>query len=134
MADAYYLPLALHNPNGPVATAMTAQVAASIPNFLIMETVGGTGIEKERHEAMVQETLKIHDRVFLNCQHARGWVWNSTMKISKSTPSSSVMHGVKGKPNLGLCQVLGMYLGNTVVVMQISGTSQMTSKRSEDPR
>ena len=61
MADAYYLPLALHNPNGPVATAMTAQVAASIPNFLIMETVGGTGIEKERHEAMVQETLKIHD-------------------------------------------------------------------------
>jgi galactonate dehydratase len=59
MADAYYLPIALHNPNGPVATAMTAQVAACIPNFLIMETVGGLGPEKERHEAMVQETLKI---------------------------------------------------------------------------
>ncbi len=59
MAEAWYVPVAPHNPNGPVATAMTAQVAASIPNFLIMETVGAFSPEKERHEEMVLETLKI---------------------------------------------------------------------------
>jgi galactonate dehydratase len=37
MAEAYYLPLAPHNPNGPVSLAASLQVAASIPNFLIQE-------------------------------------------------------------------------------------------------
>jgi galactonate dehydratase len=61
MAEAWYVPVAPHNPNGPVATAMTAQVAACIPNFLIMETVGWSGQEKLRHEEMVQETLTIRE-------------------------------------------------------------------------
>jgi galactonate dehydratase len=37
MAEAYYAPLAPHNPQGPVALAASLQVAASIPNFLIQE-------------------------------------------------------------------------------------------------
>src|SRR5262245_47388123 len=37
MAEAYYLPLAPHNPNGPVSLAASLQIAASIPNFLIQE-------------------------------------------------------------------------------------------------
>ena len=37
MAEAYYAPLAPHNPNGPVSLAASLQVAASIPNFLIQE-------------------------------------------------------------------------------------------------
>jgi len=37
MADAAYVTLAPHNPNGPVCTAASLHVAASIPNFLIME-------------------------------------------------------------------------------------------------
>ena len=37
MADANYVVVAPHNPNGPICTAATMQVAASIPNFLIME-------------------------------------------------------------------------------------------------
>ncbi|HLX46378.1 MAG TPA: mandelate racemase/muconate lactonizing enzyme family protein [Bryobacteraceae bacterium] len=37
MADANYVVVAPHNPNGPVCTAASIQVAASIPNFLIME-------------------------------------------------------------------------------------------------
>lgn len=36
-ADAGYVVVAPHNPNGPVCTAASIQVAASIPNFLIME-------------------------------------------------------------------------------------------------
>lgn len=37
MADASYVTIAPHNPNGPVCTAASMHVAASIPNFLIME-------------------------------------------------------------------------------------------------
>jgi galactonate dehydratase len=37
MADAHYVTIAPHNPNGPICTAASLQVAASIPNFLIME-------------------------------------------------------------------------------------------------
>jgi galactonate dehydratase len=37
MADAGYVTIAPHNPNGPICTAASIQVAASIPNFLIME-------------------------------------------------------------------------------------------------
>lgn len=37
MADANYVDIAPHNPNGPVCTAASMHVAASIPNFLIME-------------------------------------------------------------------------------------------------
>jgi len=37
MAEAYYSPLAPHNPNGPCSLAASLQVAASIPNFLIQE-------------------------------------------------------------------------------------------------
>jgi galactonate dehydratase len=37
MADARYVTFAPHNPNGPVCTAASIHVAASSPNFLIME-------------------------------------------------------------------------------------------------
>ena len=38
MAEPYYLCLAPHNPNGPVATAVCLHIAACTPNFLILET------------------------------------------------------------------------------------------------
>ncbi len=37
MAEAFYVNLAPHNPMGPVATAVNVHLAASIPNFLILE-------------------------------------------------------------------------------------------------
>jgi galactonate dehydratase len=37
MAEAYYTPLAPHNPQGPCSLASSLQLAASIPNFLIQE-------------------------------------------------------------------------------------------------
>jgi galactonate dehydratase len=37
MAEAYYTPLAPHNPQGPCSLAASFQIAASIPNFLIQE-------------------------------------------------------------------------------------------------
>lgn len=37
IADTGYITIAPHNPNGPVCTAASIHLAASIPNFLIME-------------------------------------------------------------------------------------------------
>jgi len=40
LAEAHYISIAPHNPNGPVATITSAHLAASIPNFFVLETVG----------------------------------------------------------------------------------------------
>lgn len=37
MAEAYYTPLAPHNPQGPCSLAASLQIAAAIPNFMIQE-------------------------------------------------------------------------------------------------
>ena len=37
MAEAYYAPIAPHNPQGPCSLAASMQIAASIPNFLVQE-------------------------------------------------------------------------------------------------
>jgi galactonate dehydratase len=37
MAEAYYTPIAPHNPQGPCSLAASLQVAAAVPNFLIQE-------------------------------------------------------------------------------------------------
>ncbi|MHB1415914.1 MAG: galactonate dehydratase [Chloroflexota bacterium] len=37
MAETYYVPVAPHNPNGPVSTMATLHFDAAIPNFLIQE-------------------------------------------------------------------------------------------------
>ena len=39
MAEAYYAPIAPHNPLGPISLAAGVQLAASIPNFLVQEQV-----------------------------------------------------------------------------------------------
>jgi galactonate dehydratase len=39
MAEAYYVPIAPHNPLGPISLAAGMQIAASIPNFLCQEQV-----------------------------------------------------------------------------------------------
>lgn len=43
LAEAFYVPFAPHNPNGPVATVATAHLMKSIPNGLLMEVVGSDG-------------------------------------------------------------------------------------------
>ena len=40
MAEAHYIGMAPHNPNGPLATMMNLQFAATIPNFYMLETIG----------------------------------------------------------------------------------------------
>ena len=40
MAEAYLVPYAPHNPNGPIATLAAGHLMASIPNAFVLETVG----------------------------------------------------------------------------------------------
>jgi galactonate dehydratase len=56
LAEAYYVPFAPHNPNGPIATAATAQLLTAIPNASVMETVG-SALDDERFAAIVDEPL-----------------------------------------------------------------------------
>lgn len=37
LADTYYVPVAPHNPGGPICTAAAMHLAASVPNFFILE-------------------------------------------------------------------------------------------------
>jgi galactonate dehydratase len=46
LAEAHYIGMAPHNPNGPLATAMNLHYAAAIPNFFILETIGSEAEEK----------------------------------------------------------------------------------------
>jgi galactonate dehydratase len=46
LAEAHYVGMAPHNPNGPVATMINLQYAATIPNFVILETVGSEADDK----------------------------------------------------------------------------------------
>lgn len=55
MAEAHYVPLAPHNPQGPCSLAASCQVAACIPNFLIQE--GGA----RGHEGLLKIPFKQQD-------------------------------------------------------------------------
>lgn len=46
LAEAHYVGLAPHNPNGPLATVMNVHFAAGISNFFILETVGSEADRK----------------------------------------------------------------------------------------
>jgi len=37
LADVYYVPVAPHNPGGPICTAAAMHLAAAVPNFYILE-------------------------------------------------------------------------------------------------
>ena len=46
LAEAHYIGMAPHNPNGPLATVMNLHYAAAIPNFFILESIGSEADEK----------------------------------------------------------------------------------------
>jgi len=54
MAHMRYLPIAPHNPMGPIGNAMTLQLAAAIPNFEMLETMA---TDVPRRSEVVREDL-----------------------------------------------------------------------------
>jgi len=61
LAEAHYLPVIPHNPLGPVATAAMIHLAASIPNFLLLEYIHVPG----RSEEVLVEPLRLEEGHFL---------------------------------------------------------------------
>jgi galactonate dehydratase len=58
LAHSHLIPLAPHNPVGPVMNAMTLHLAVAIPNFSIFETVM---VDVPWRRELVQETLQFQD-------------------------------------------------------------------------
>ncbi len=56
LAHMRFLPVAPHNPTGPVMNAMTLHLAAAIPNFMIFETVS---MDAPWRKELVRETLTL---------------------------------------------------------------------------
>ena len=60
MAEAYYVPIAPHNPMGPISLATGLQLAASVPNFLVQEQVTlGEGYLKNPFKLQKDGTVMI---------------------------------------------------------------------------
>ena len=60
MAEAYYVPIAPHNPMGPISLAVGLNLAASIPNFLVQEQVSlGEGYLKKPFQLQKDGTVMI---------------------------------------------------------------------------
>lgn len=61
LADTYYLPIAPHNSSGPIANLISVHLAASIPNFLILEEIEP---ETEIRDAICTHPLKLDQGSF----------------------------------------------------------------------
>jgi galactonate dehydratase len=57
LAEAYYVPICPHNPNGPLATAMAVHLLAAIPNGYMLEMIGSPD-DLELHAKMVVSPLR----------------------------------------------------------------------------
>jgi galactonate dehydratase len=56
LADTYYLPVAPHNSSGPIANLLSVHLAASIPNFLVLEEIEA---ETELRDALCTHPLRL---------------------------------------------------------------------------
>jgi galactonate dehydratase len=64
LAEAEYISFAPHNPNGPIATVANVHLAASIPNFLILETIGSEE-DKALQAKVIDPPLRFEDGCLL---------------------------------------------------------------------
>jgi len=63
MAEAYYVPIAPHNPMGPISLACGLHLAAAIPNFLVQEQVSlGDGYLKNPFKLQSDGTVMVPTR------------------------------------------------------------------------
>ena len=62
LAESYYIQVAPHNPNSPLSTVASAQVMASVPNFLILEK---TGAREPWRDEVLSEALDITEGGYL---------------------------------------------------------------------
>jgi galactonate dehydratase len=61
LADTYYVPVAPHNPGGPICTLAAMHLAAAIPNFFILEQMED---ERPLRDALCTEPVRYADGYF----------------------------------------------------------------------
>ena len=61
LADTYYIPVAPHNPGGPICNLAAMHLAAAIPNFLILEQMED---ERPLRDALCTEPVRYADGYF----------------------------------------------------------------------
>lgn len=61
LADTYYIPVAPHNPGGPICNLASMHVAAAIPNFLVLEQME---YERDDRDALCSNPVKFVDGHF----------------------------------------------------------------------
>ncbi|HEX4884355.1 MAG TPA: mandelate racemase/muconate lactonizing enzyme family protein [Casimicrobiaceae bacterium] len=61
LADTWYVPVAPHNPGGPLCTAAAMHLAASVPNFLILEQMEP---QRELRDKASDVPLAVRDGMF----------------------------------------------------------------------
>ncbi|HWT83847.1 MAG TPA: mandelate racemase/muconate lactonizing enzyme family protein, partial [Candidatus Methylomirabilis sp.] len=61
MADTYYIPVAPHNPGGPICTLAAMHLVAAIPNFYILEQMED---ERRLRDDLCTHPVRFHDGFF----------------------------------------------------------------------
>lgn len=61
LADTHYIPVAPHNPGGPVCTVAAMHLAAAIPNFLVLEQMED---ERELRDLASSQAIRFKDGCF----------------------------------------------------------------------
>jgi len=84
LAEAHYVGMAPHNPNGPIATMVNLHFAATIPNFTILETVGSAEDEKAAGE-FLKNPVRMRDG-YLPLPGGPGFGFELTDHILQSEP------------------------------------------------
>jgi galactonate dehydratase len=81
-ADTYYIPVAPHNPGGPICTVASMHLAAAIPNFYILEQMEP---QREFRDRSAAPAVKFEKGHFILPQ-GPGWGIEPDLEILKSKP------------------------------------------------
>ncbi|MGC2399328.1 MAG: mandelate racemase/muconate lactonizing enzyme family protein [Acidobacteriaceae bacterium] len=65
LAEAHYIGMAPHNPNGPLATVMNVHYAAAISNFFLLETIGSEAEDKLTAELLMNPMKPVAGKLSL---------------------------------------------------------------------
>ena len=90
MAEVGYMTTAPHNPNGPMAIVQNAHLCASIPNFLILETIGTPELLAACNDSLTQP-LVINDG-YLELPMGPGWGTEPKREDLERNPWRSPAH------------------------------------------
>lgn len=82
MAESWHIPLAPHNPLGPIATAVNQHLGFSTPNFLIQEVMRN---DVPWRDDVVSGTLPITDG-HVSLPHAPGWGIDIDERAARAHP------------------------------------------------